>query len=163
MTDRKTTFETLDQLLKKDETNLARLAEVLEQEHAALADNDMATLEQATSEKNDLLDALRDRARKKIHLLAQLGYHPDSGQAASEFLMEHLGADSTLMERWRSAQQQLSECQHRNAVNGRILGHLQRRLWRISDIIRGADQKQSLYGSAGESRSLTDSQVFASA
>lgn len=152
MTDRKTTFDTLDQLLKKDETNLARLAEVLEQEHAALADNDMEALEQATSEKDELLGELRERARKKIHLLAQLGYRPDSGKAASEFLMEQAGADSTLMERWQSAQQQLSECQHRNAVNGRILGHLQRRLSRISDIIRGADPNQSLYGSAAAYR-----------
>ncbi len=163
MTDQKTTFATLDQLLREDEANLARLAGVLDEEHTALADNDMETLERATSEKNDLLSALRERARKKIHLLAQLGYRPDSGQAASTFLREKAGADSSIMERWHSAQKQLSECQHRNAVNGRILGHLQRRLSRISDIIRGADQKQSLYGSAGESRSLTDSHVFASA
>ncbi|MGM0451117.1 MAG: flagella synthesis protein FlgN [Pseudomonadota bacterium] len=163
MTDRKTTFNTLDQLLEKDETNLTRLAEVLEQEHAALANNDMASLEEATREKDELLGALRERARKKIHVLAQLGYRPDGGKTASEFMVEQVGSDSKLMERWQSAQQQLSECQHRNAVNGRILGHLQRRLSRISDIIRGADQKQSLYGSAGESRSLTDSHVFASA
>lgn len=69
------------------------------------------TLEQATSEKDELLGTLRERARKKIHLLAQLGYRPDSEQAASEFLMEHVGADSMLMERWQSAQQRLSECQ----------------------------------------------------
>ena len=163
MTDRKTTFETLDQLLKKDEANLTRLAEALEQEHRALAGNDMQQLEQATSEKNELLDALRERAKQKIHLLAQLGYRPDSGQAVSDFLRDQAGADSLLMQRWEAAQKQLNECQHRNAVNGRILGHLQRRISRISDIIRGADQQQALYGSTGESRSLTHSQVFASA
>ena len=163
MTEQKTTFGTLDQLLQKDETNLAQLAEVLEQEHAALAGNDMETLEQATREKDDLLSALRERAREKIHLLVQLGYRPNSGQSASDFLREQAGTDSSLIKRWHSAQKQLSHCQHRNAVNGRILGHLQRRLSRVSDIIRGADQKQALYGSTGESRSLTDSQVFASA
>ncbi|MEQ6884885.1 flagellar protein FlgN [Salicola sp. Rm-C-2C1-2] len=163
MTDYKTTFETLDQLLRKDEANLNRLAEVLEQEHRALASNAMEQLEQATSEKNELLDALRDRAKQKIRLLAQIGYHPDSGQAVSDFLRDQAGADSALMERWEAAQKQLSECQHRNAVNGRILSHLQRRLSRVSDIIRGADQQQALYGSTGESRNLTHSQVFASA
>lgn len=163
MTDDKTTFETLDQLLKKDEANLGRLAEVLEEEHRALASNAMEQLEQATSEKNGLLDALRDRAKQKIRLLAQLGYRPDSGRAVSDFLREQAGADSALMKRWEAAQERLSECQHRNAVNGRILGHLQRRLSRVSDIIRGADQQQALYGSAGESRNLTHSQVFASA
>lgn len=163
MTDRKATFETLDQLLKQDETSLAQLADILDQEHAALANNDMEALEKASSEKDELLGALRERAREKIHALAQLGYRPDSGKAASEFLMEQVGAASPLVERWQSAREKLSECQHRNAVNGRILSHLQRRLGRISSIIRGADQKQSLYGSAGESHSLTNSQVFASA
>ncbi|XOZ34307.1 flagella synthesis protein FlgN [Halomonadaceae bacterium KBTZ08] len=163
MTDHKTTFDTLDQLLRKDEANLNRLAEVLEQEHQALAGNEMAQLEQATREKNELLDALRDRAKQKIRVLAQLGYRPDSGQAISDFLRNQAGAQSTLMKRWEEAQQQLGECQHRNEVNGRILGHLQRRLSRISDIIRGADQQQSLYGSTGEARSLTHSHVFASA
>lgn len=162
MTDRNATLETLDELLRSDESELGRLADVLESEHRALAGNDMEQLQQATAEKDELLGALRERAKRKIHLLAQLGYRPDRKHAASEFLREQAGADSSLMERWHSAQQKLAECQHRNAVNGRILGHLQRRLSRISDIIRGADQNQSLYGSAGESRSLTDSHVFAS-
>lgn len=163
MTDYRTSFETLDQLLRKDEANLDRLAEVLEQEHQALAGNEMGQLEQATSEKNELLDALRDRAKQKIRVLARMGYRPDSGQAISAFLREQAGAQSTLMERWEGAQKRLNECQYRNEVNGRILGHLQRRLSRISDIIRGAGQQQSLYGSTGESHSLTQSQVFVSA
>lgn len=155
------TIDGLKSLLRKDEANLERLLTVLESEHEALAGNDMAALESATSEKDSLLNAIRERAKRKIRLLVELGYHPDSGQAASAFLRENAN-DPELLERWERAQAQLDRCQQKNAVNGRILGHLQRRVTRISDIIRGADSNQSLYSSGGETRSLNHSHVLAS-
>lgn len=155
------TVDGLKSLLRKDEANLEQLLAILETEHRALASNDMTTLENATNEKDELLKAIRERAKRKIRLLTQLGYRPDSVESPSLFL-ERISGDASLMERWRRAQKQLEHCQHRNAVNGRILGHLQRRITRISDIIRGADRNQSLYGSAGETQSLNHSQVLTS-
>lgn len=155
------TIDGLKSLLRKDEANLEQLLKVLETEHQALAENDMETLEQATAEKDAILKAIRERAKRKIHLLAELGYRPHSEQAPSEFL-QNLSGDEVLIERWHNAQQQLARCQHKNAVNGRILGHLQRRVTRISDIIRGADRNQTLYGSAGQTQSLNHSNVLVS-
>lgn len=155
------TIDGLKSLLRKDEANLEQLLTVLESEHQALAINDMTALENATSEKDALLKAIRERAKRKIRLLVDLGYRPDSGQAPSEFLRE-ISNDQELLARWEQAQTQLDQCQRKNAVNGRILGHLQRRVTRISDIIRGADRNQSLYSSGGETRSLNHSHVLAS-
>ena len=156
------TLDGLKSLLRRDEGDLEKLTGVLATEHQALAGNDMTALEQATNEKDELLKAVRERARRKIRLLAQLGYSPDSGESPGTFL-ERVCADAGLIEQWHSTRKRLEHCQHRNSVNGRILGHLQRRLARISDIIRGADRNQSLYGSGGEAHSLNPRHVLASA
>ena len=155
------TVEGLKSLLRKDEANLERLLTVLESEHEALAGNDMTALESAASEKDEILQAIRERAKRKIRLLVELGYRPDSGQPPSLFLTQ-ISGDGELIQRWERAQGQLEHCQQKNAVNGRILGHLQRRVTRISDIIRGADRNQSLYSSGGETRSVNHSHVLAS-
>lgn len=155
------TIDGLKSLLRKDEANLDQLLKVLEAEHEALASNDMTALENATSEKDTILQAVRERAKRKIRLLVELGYRPDSGQAPSVFLKQ-VSSDDDLIGRWESAQSYLERCQQKNAVNGRILGHLQRRVTRISDIIRGADRSQSLYSSGGETQSLNHSHVLAS-
>ena len=155
------TVEGLKALLRKDEANLDQLLTVLESEHEALAGNDMTALENATAQKDEILQAIRERAKRKIRLLVELGYRPDSGQAPSLFLKQ-ISDDDDLIERWKRAQDQLEHCQQKNAVNGRILGHLQRRVTRISDIIRGADRNQSLYGSGGQAQSVNHSHVLAS-
>ncbi len=156
------TTNDLKALLKKDLANLEQLHKVLQGEHEALRNNNALDLEQAATEKDRLLKAIRERAKTKIRLLVNLGYHPDSGETPSDFLQKKTG-DQVLIELWRNAQSQLETCQRTNAVNGRIINHMQRRLTRISDIIRGADRNQSLYGKAGETQSLTHSSVLASA
>lgn len=155
------TVEGLKTLLRKDEASLEQLLTVLESEHEALAGNDMTALENATSEKDEILQAIRERAKRKIRLLVDLGYRPDSGQVPSQFLKQ-ISGDDDLIQRWESAQAQLERCQQKNAVNGRIVGHLQRRVTRISDIIRGSDRNQSLYSSGGETQSVNHSHVLAS-
>lgn len=151
----------LKTLLKKDLANLEQLHNTLHSEHEALRANDASTLEQTATDKDRLLKAIRERAKTKIRLLVNLGYHPDSGESPSSFLGRTTG-DQALIGLWHNAQSQLEECQRRNAVNGRIINHMQRRLTRISDIIRGADRNQSLYGKAGETQSLNHSNVLAS-
>ena len=152
----------LKSLLKRDLANLDQLEKTLETEHEALSRNDMEHLDQAREQKDELLKAIRERAKRKIHILVNMGYRPDSGRAASAFLREETG-DEGLITAWQEAQKKLEACQRRNAVNGRIINHMQRRLTRISDIIRGSNPNQSLYGSGGETRSLNASNVLTTA
>ena len=156
------TTNDLKALLKKDLANLEQLHEVLQSEHEALRNNNASALEQTAGDKDRLLKAIRERAKVKIRHLVNLGYHPDSGEKPSAFLASKTG-DQVLIGLWRNAQSQLDECQRANAVNGRIINHMQRRLTRISDIIRGADRNQSLYGKSGETRTLTHTNVLTSA
>ena len=79
----------------------------------------------------------------------------------SQFLKQ-ISGDDDLIQRWHNAQDRLERCQQKNAVNGRIVGHLQRRVTRISEIIRGSDRNQSLYSSGGETQSVNHSHVLAS-
>ncbi len=155
-------IDELKSLLKRDLANLDQLEKTLDTEHEALSQNDMEGLDEARVQKDDLLKAIRERAKRKIHILVNLGYRPDSGRSASGFLQEETG-DEGLISTWLEAQEKLETCQRRNAVNGRIINHMQRRLTRISDIIRGSNPNQSLYGSGGETRSLNASNVLTTA
>ena len=155
------TQDRLIQLLKGDLALLQKLSETLDEEHQALADNDSERIRTLTDSKNDLLESIRERARRKVRLLVNLGYRPDQG-APSDFLVEQ-ELDPTIQSLWGKAQSHLEHCQTRNEVNGRIIIHMNRRLGRMADILRGNDQRQSLYGSSGQRSSLNSSTTFASA
>jgi len=153
-------IDQLAALLNTDLQSLDLLDAALQQEHQALEKNTSEALESATREKNALLEQLRERARQKVHLLVDLGYRPDKG-APSAFL-EHNGAPARMLELWHRAQSRLEDCQRQNAVNGRIISHMQRRLTRMADILRGNDRSQRLYGAAGQTQNLNHNSVLAS-
>ena len=71
--------------------------------------------------------------------------------------------DGELLALWKSAQDQLKKCQERNTINGQVLNHLLNRVSRLSDIVRGVQDKQKLYGNSGREQAVSHSNVLASA
>ncbi|MFV8570727.1 flagella synthesis protein FlgN [Marinobacter sp. SBS5] len=153
-------IDELKTLLSEDLRQLEGLADLLLREKQALSSPDISPLQELTQEKNQILGAIRDRARQKIHLLVNMGYRPDSGEP-SRFIQA--GGMSDLHQLWKAADQKLRECQSLNQNNSRVVSHLQKRLARVTDIFRGASSQQKLYGAQGQQTSVSSSTVFASA
>ncbi|QBM16830.1 hypothetical protein MARI_09260 [Marinobacter sp. JH2] len=147
-------------LLNEDIRQLDVLADLLLREKEALASADISPLHELTEEKNQILGTIRDRARQKIHHLVDMGYRPDAGEP-SRFI--RAGGMDDLYQLWKAADQKLRECQSLNQNNGRVVGHLQKRLARVADIFRGASSQQKLYGAQGQQTNVSSSTVFASA
>jgi flagella synthesis protein FlgN len=155
-----TAHEQLKAILQEDIRQLESLAEVLHQEKSVLSSADIQPLQEMTSRKKQILEGIRDRAKKKIHLLVNMGYKPNAGEP-SRFIRA-AGMDE-LHQLWKEADTRLRECQAVNQNNGRILGHLQKRLSRLTDIFRGASAQQKLYGAKGQQTNVSSTNILASA
>jgi len=150
----------LKSLLSEDVRELDSLADILAQEKEVLRSADVASLEKITEQKNTILEGIRDRAKQKIRLLVNIGYKPDAG-APSRFIRTS-GLDE-LYELWTAADSKLRFCQSVNENNGRVVGHLQKRLGRLTDILRGSSAQQKLYGAKGQQTGVSSSTMLASA
>lgn len=153
-------IDDLKTYLSQDVSQLEVLADVLNREKTCLANSDLRQLETLTKEKNDLLAAIRERAKQKIRTLVQMGYRPESGDP-SRFIRS--AGFSDLFELWQDADRKLKACQTLNQTNGRVISHLQKRLSRLTDIFRGATGQQKLYGAQGQQTTVSSRTVLASA
>lgn len=150
----------LKNLLTEDVQALDALADILAQEKEVLGSADMTALQSITEQKNLLLEGIRDRAKQKIRLLVSIGYKPDAG-APSRFI--RASGLTELYDLWTSADSKLRFCQSVNENNGRVVGHLQKRLNRLTEIFRGASAQQKLYGATGEKTGNSSRTMLASA
>ncbi len=133
-------------LLDADIEICTRLAELLEQEFAALNERRLADLQQLLAEKQPLLETLGRHASQRSQILQQHGQTADaagfaalaSQSAAAERLQDSHARLHTLMER----------CQTANLRNGRLIRTNQISVGNALNIIRGNDGP-SLYDSSG--------------
>lgn len=153
-------IDDLKTLLSQDLSQLDELAEVLSKEKTCLGGSDFQALNTLTQSKNQLLGAIRERARQKIRVLVNMGYRPENGEP-SRFIQS--AGLSELFDLWQQADQKLRACQALNQTNGRVIGHLQKRLSRLTDIFRGSTGQQKLYGAKGQQTSVSSTTVLASA
>jgi flagella synthesis protein FlgN len=153
-------IDELKQLLNQDVESLRQLAATLTAERDALACSDIQAIETLTRDKNALLDQVRERARQKIRVLVVMGYKPEAG-APSRFLRS--AGIEELSSLWAAAEKQLRSCHEINGVNSRVVGHLQQRLSRLTDIFRGSAGQAKLYGASGHQTSLGQRNSLASA
>jgi len=153
----------LKNLLSEDVRELDSLADLLAQEKEVLGSADVSaltSLQEITEQKNTLLENIRSRAKQKIRLLVSMGYKPNAG-APSRFIKT--SGLSELHELWATADSKLRFCQSVNENNGRIVGHLQKRLGRLTEIFRGASAQQKLYGAKGQQTGASNRTMLASA
>jgi len=150
----------LIQQLDTDIQVLSQLQSLLEEERTALETNAVESIQDIHPRKAYCLDQLRESARRKVHFLVQLGFRPDTGEALQ--FVRSLG-EPRLTERWVQAQDALRHCQFVNEVNGRVIAHLQRRVDRLTEILRGQATQPKLYGKAGKETGLGGSMILASA
>lgn len=150
----------LEQLLNEDSLLLSKLLAAIAEERLAMEARKIEKLQPITENKNTLLNELRERARIRIRALVGIGYRPDKGHPGDYVLA--LGIPG-LSSSWQTAASLLKEVHFQNEINGRVIGHLQRRLSRITDIVRGTAQQPRLYGAHGQERAISHSSILASA
>lgn len=153
-------LDDLKTLLQQDLVSLCELNDLLRAERKALARNDMAEVEALVVKKNELLDRLRTRAHEKVRYLVAAGYQSATGHP-STFIGQLSHPD--LEQLWAATHDVMSNCQAANTVNGQVINHLQKRVGRLSEIIRGASPGQKLYGSAGREEAVSHKTVLANA
>lgn len=153
-------IDELKELLAGDIRQLDILADILNQEKTCLSNSDVRKLGSLTSEKNTLLEQIRESAKRKIRLLVAMGFRPDSGEP-SRFIRSAGLPD--LLALWEEADRRLKNCQEVNQINGRVISHMQKRLSRLTDIFRGVSGHQKLYGAQGEQKAVSHSTILASA
>ncbi|MEQ5833573.1 flagellar protein FlgN [Marinobacter mangrovi] len=153
-------IDDLKALLHKDIQQLEQLGGLLASEKQLLKTSDMAGLEALTREKNHLLNEVRERAKRKIHALVAMGFNPRHGQPST--FIRAAGVEE-LTQLWNEAENRLKACQRLNQVNGRIIGNLQQRLGRLTEIFRGCADQAKLYGAKGQSTAVSHKTVLASA
>ena len=154
------TVDDLITLLQQDCQSLNTLHELLMQEKNLLRDGEAQILEQLTKEKSTLLEQVREQAKSKIRLLVQMGYRPEQG-SPSRYIQ--ISGITPLIEAWQAAETALASCQELNSINSRVVTHLQQRLGRLTDIIRGSSGQAKLYGASGEQTSIGQRNKLASA
>ena len=153
-------IDDLKTLLSQDVSQLETLADILNQEKSCLSGSDIRQLEALTGEKNRVLERIRESAKRKIRLLVEMGFRPESGEPSRFIRSAGLPELFTL---WEEADKRLRSCQEMNHTNGRVISHLQKRLSRLTDIFRGVAGHQKLYGAQGEQKAVSHSTILASA
>lgn len=154
------TVDKLQSLLKADVDQLQQLRDLLEEERTLLAGANVREIEPLTARKDQLLEAIRERARQKVRLLVEMGFRPDQGHP-SRFIRSAGLTD--LYQSWEQAQSALADCHALNRQNSKIVSHLQTRLARLTDIFRGSSSQQKLYGASGQQTSVGQRNILASA
>jgi flagellar biosynthesis protein FlgN len=153
-------IDELKDLLGQDIQQLAALKDILAQEKTLLSSSDVKALTAVTKQKDHHLNQIRERAKVKIRVLVAMGFRPDLGEP-SRFLRSAGLDDAVAM--WEQASEALKQCQVLNQTNGRIISHLQKRLYRLTEIFRGATGQEKLYGAKGHEEAVSHSSILASA
>lgn len=153
-------IDELKSLLEQDIQQLTTLSDLLAQEKSLLSGADVKSLASVTHEKNHCLSQIRERAKAKIRLLVAMGFRPDQGEP-SRFLRS--AGMHELVNLWQQASEQLKHCQSLNQANSCVVSHLQKRLARLTEIIRGATGQDKLYGAKGQEQAVSHRNVLASA
>ncbi|WP_148862934.1 flagella synthesis protein FlgN [Marinobacter fonticola] len=153
-------IDELRSLLQQDIQQLEQLGGLLAAEKNHLKSSDVDGLQALTQEKNRILGDIRERAKRKIRALVNMGFKPQQGQPSTFIRSAGL---TELTQLWTDAENRLKACQRMNQVNGRIIGNLQLRLGRLTEIFRGCSEQAKLYGAKGQSAAVSHKNVLASA
>ncbi len=148
-------------VLQREINQLQNLMHALEQEYAALSEQQTETLEQVVSKKHENIRALEHLGEQREALLASMK------TITQEQLSKAVGGDSDfwLAGLWNELVLLAAKCQDMNRVNGSIVELVSRQSRHALDILRGIspdpEARPELYDQSGyktlspQSHSLT--------
>lgn len=151
-------LNSLIQLLKADHQLLTQLESLLQQEQTALENRELDTLQELTSQKNQLLHSYAEQAGKRRQWMEK------TGLPAERFLALLSQKAPAVYGIYQRTEAKLKRVHHLNEVNGRILMRTQQVNQRLMDILRGkAADTPNLYGKSGQKTSGEETHLLISA
>jgi len=150
----------LKQLLKQDLSDLDQLSQTLSHEKSLLSGRDTKAIDASTKQKQQLIKQIESRAKQKAQLLSNSGLGIKPGQVIKA--LDTL-KDPELSALWRNSVTQLKACKERNAVNGSIIERTLQRTATLMSIVRGQNSAPKLYGNAGKTKAVSNSQILGKA
>ncbi len=132
------------------ETKLAKsMVALLDKERDALADSNSQLINQLAVEKRNMLAELENLAKKRLQLVAQMGYRKNAG-SVQKFLAQQ-DPSQALAKSWESLHEYLQICADKNLVNGRIISLSQRKTEVALNVLRGQfNQNNAAYNRMGK-------------
>jgi flagellar biosynthesis/type III secretory pathway chaperone len=134
---------------------LADLLAQLEVEFTALSSHSLEDLQQSTAGKQQLLEQLAELNAKREQLLTPLGYSatPEGIVQWFEALPAELRPDSEAL--WQELQQTLEQIQRLNLRNEQVLRRSSRNNDQLLALLRGQNQRHTLYNASGSKGQLS--------
>jgi flagellar biosynthesis/type III secretory pathway chaperone len=135
----------LQALLRREIGHAAGFVEVLEREHAALAQRDMAVLARVIEEKRERVAELQLAGRERENLLVGSGFPPSA--AGDEITREGAvpAAAAVLTPLWDQLQALSRKARRLSEVNAGIIELSRRHVERALAILHGKDAEVELY------------------
>ncbi|GAB1258139.1 flagellar export chaperone FlgN [Aurantivibrio plasticivorans] len=141
-------------LIERDLKSSTALISLLQQERELMITRQRSALLDVVEQKNQCLSQL-DQTRMERHvLLTEMGL--DASEAAWKNLVESLTADN-IADAWEKLKTTLADCQHANAVNGKMLARSRASMGRLLNLLRGQVEAPELYTAKGDTRGQCDS------
>lgn len=153
--------EELTALFDREITSLERLLEAIAYEHDTLLGSDVAALEQATTAKNQSLQAHQQLAQERSQLLLKHGYSDD--QAGLQACLENCDTTDTLTSALAKIRQLAERCQEDNRSNGRLIQIRQEQARGALNILRQSGDQSTVYSGQGKAALSEDSRTLGKA
>ncbi|MBX2859448.1 MAG: flagellar protein FlgN [Cellvibrionaceae bacterium] len=154
------TAGSIEQQINEDIKACQALLKLLDQEQQALKTRDADVLDTIIKDKAIHLSQLEQSAATRQHWSQTQGVAPNA-EAWTHMLNQQQG--SKLAEKWQQLKQLLQNCREINEINGKLLTRSEEIFTRVSGILRGQNQRVSLYGSSGRTTSGSNSQKMGEA
>ena len=157
------TADTLSASLTNAAALIDKLAEVLEQERLALAEQQLERLKTLTQQKLELLAALERNTKTRLDYLKQQGVSADEAGFRRYLASLAEPIAKPLSELWKQVEQQLEACKAANTVNGKVIQRSRQQAHSLLQLMRGPDNVGSVYNQTGNTASLAGNYALAKA
>jgi flagella synthesis protein FlgN len=137
---------------------VSALLDVLRQEYAAMANNELPALETQVNKKQELVKNIQENEQNFARQMENTGISLD--QQGINTALE--GVDPRVKQKviafWDELRDLAEECQRQNEINGRVLEINKINTQRLLNILRGQmPETQTTYGPSGKTNSKSES------
>lgn len=136
-------------LFEQEIEHADRLIELLDEEYAALAGNDLARLEQCVAEKRHRVDQLEAQGQRRAAAMREAGFTTDRDGIESCIRRYDPDGRGGLINIWKNLHTSLGRCRTQNEVNGRMVETSRRYVQAALATLQRQSLPNELYGRDG--------------
>ncbi|SER08326.1 FlgN protein [Amphritea atlantica] len=130
-------------------TFLTALSELLDAEYQALQQRNIEHLQELVEKKTDILQQLEENNQTRNQLFIAAGITPDKEGLQSYQVQLNNTESTSFRSCWIELEQALHQVNDKNKRNEIIISRNSRNLEQLMSIIRGQNQKNTLYNQSG--------------